>query len=578
MSGIAGWVAEGRGGPAPREESLLPMLMSIDHRLGADEEMVALIERRGPRHVVLGAALCDRDVGVSVALDGTIANAQALRAELARKGYAFPRAAAGAAVAAAAEVVLRAYQRWDRELVRHLRGAFAIALWDSKRQRLLLARDRFGERPLHVLERKGSILFASEPKALLAMPGVEARVDPAAMREYLERRYVSGERTLFAGIRRLPPATIAMWEFGRLRETRYWFPPDRDPCPEEREALEEPVAGFGRRLRDAVADRSRDGIGGEARCGILLSGGLDSAALLGLASAQGKVSTFSLGFEGDRRSELPDAAAAAQHFGAAHHEIVVKPSELAPSLERLIDLAGAPLGRPSDLALHRLASEAGRTVKIVLTGDGCDEVLGGYRRYVMERYQPGFCRSLEKRAARWVDALLPRSEAEALSRPPAPPVNPSPLRCELYSAQVGELPAQLLERNDRVAAAAGVEARMPFLDHRLAEYVSALPDGYRVHGLAGKWILREAAKRLVPERLARRKGGFRVPLRDWLRNELRDTLLEHLQGAASRTRRYYDERVLDRMLDEHLKGRRNHEIPLWTLLNLEIWHRKHRPA
>jgi asparagine synthase (glutamine-hydrolysing) len=143
---------------------------------------------------------------------------------------------------------------------------------------------------------------------------------------------------------------------------------------------------------------------------------------------------------------------------------------------------------------------------------------------------------------------------------------------------VGELPAQLLERNDRVATAAGVEARMPFLDHRLAEYVSALPDGYRVHGLSGKWILREAAKRLVPDSLARRKGGFRVPLRDWLRNDLRDTLLEHLQGTASRTRGSYDERVLDLMLAEHLKGRHNHEIPLWTLLNLEIWHRKYRPA
>ena len=574
MSGIAGWVAEGRGGPAPREESLLPMLMAIDHRLRAEEEMVALVERRGARNVVLGAGVCDREVGVSVALDGTIANAAELRAELARKGYAFPRAAGAAAVSASgAELVLRAYQRWDREFVRRLRGAFAIALWDSRRQRLLLARDRFGERPLHLMEKGGSLFFASEPAALLALPGIEARVDLAAMREYLEGRYVSGERTLFAGIRRLGPARFAIWEFGRLRETRYWFPPDRDPCPETGEALEEPVDGFGRRLREAVTDRA-----GESGSAILLSGGLDSAALLGLASRQGRVRTYSLGFEGDRRSELPDAAALAQHFGATHHEVVVKPSELAPSLERLIGMSGAPLGRPSDLAMHRLAGEAARSVKVVLTGDGCDEILGGYRRYVMERYQPGFCRSLARRSARWVDALLPRREGESAPEEAAPGNNPSALRCALYSAQVGELPAQLLERNDRAAAAAGLEARMPFLDHRLAEQVSALPDGYRVRGLSGKWILREAARRIVPERLARRKGGFRVPLRDWLRNELRDTLLDHLQGAASRTRRYYDERVLDRMLEEHLKGRHNHEIPLWTLLNLEIWHRKHRPA
>jgi asparagine synthase (glutamine-hydrolysing) len=563
MSGIAGWVAEGRGAVAPREEALLPMLDSLAQRRRAHEALVALVERRGARQAVLGAALCDREVGVAVALDGAIANAQELRAELSRKGYAFPRGDD-------AEIVLRAYQRWDRELVRHLRGAFALALWDSARQRLLLARDRFGEKPLHLMEKGGSLFFASEPKALLELPGVEARADADAMREYLERRYVSGERTLFAGIRRLAPATVALWEFGRLRETRYWIPPDREPCPEAGAGFEDPVEGFGARLRDAV--------GRPADCGILLSGGLDSAALLGLASGEGKVRTYSLGFEGDRRSELPDAAAVAQHFGTVHHEIVVKPADLTPSLERLIGASDAPLGRPSDLAMHRLAGEAARSVKIVLTGDGCDEILGGYRRHVMERYQPGFCRSLAERRARWVDALLPRDPAEQPSRRTAGANNPSSLRCALYSTQVGELPAQLLERNDRVAASAGVETRMPFLDHRLAEYVSALPDGYRVHGLAGKWILREAAKRLVPDRLARRKGGFRVPLRDWLRNELRDTLLEHLQGAASRTRRHYDERVLDRMLAEHLKGRHNHEIPLWTLLNLEIWHRKYRPA
>jgi len=568
MSGIAGWVAEGRGG-APREEALLPMLESLAHRGRPGETLVALVERRGARRAVMGAAICDRESGVAVALDGTIANARELREELARKGYAFPRASGPAA---GAEVVLRAYQRWDRDAPKHFHGAFAIALWDSHRQRLLLARDRFGEKPLHVCERGGSIYFASEPKAILALPGLPAAVDARAMRDYLERRYVPGERTLFAGIRRLAPATFALWEFGRLRETRYWFAPDRDPRRASPEAGEDAVGGFAVRLREAV--------GGSDDCGILLSGGLDSAALLSLASDGKRVKTYTLGFEGDRKSELPQAAAVAKHFGAAHHEIVVKPSELAPSLERLVAAADAPLGRASDLAVHRLASEAARGAKTVLTGDGCDEVLGGYRRHVMERFQAGFCRSLEERGARWVDALMPQDGKSPAPEPAENPADPnsSGLRRVLYAGQVGELPGQLLERNDRVFAAASAEARMPFLDHRLAEYVSALPDDYRVHGLSGKWILREAAKRLVPDGLARRKGGFRVPLRDWLRNELRDTLLEHLQSAASVTRRYYEAEALDRMLAEHLKGRHNHETALWTLLNLEIWHRKYRPT
>ena len=575
MSGIAGWIAEGRGA-APREDALLPMLEALAHRGRPGEALVALVERRGARRAVMGAALCDRESGVAVALDGAIANASELRAELSRKGYAFPRASGGEAGAeAGAEVVLRAYQRWDREAPRHLHGAFALAIWDSHRQRLLLARDRFGEKPLHLCERNGSLYFASEPKALLKLPGLPVAVDPLAMRDYLERRYVPGERTLFAGIRRLAPATFALWEFGRLRETRYWFAPDREARRALPEAGEDPVGGFAVRLRDAMGEPSD--------CGILLSGGLDSAALLSLAADAKKVKTYSLGFEGDRKSELPQAAAVAAHFGAEHHEIVVKPSDLAPSLDRLVAAADAPLGRASDLAVHRLASEAARGAKVILTGDGCDEILGGYRRHVMERFQEGFCRSLEERGARWVDALMPREgeadrteKSDAAGQPAG--TNSSGLRRVLYAGQVGELPGQLLERNDRAFAAAGAEARMPFLDHRLAEYVSALPDDYRVHGLSGKWILREAAKRLVPERLARRKGGFRVPLRDWLRNDLRDTLLEHLQGAASTTRRYYDARALDRMLAEHLKGRHNHEIALWTLLNLEIWHRKYRPT
>jgi asparagine synthase (glutamine-hydrolysing) len=194
-----------------------------------------------------------------------------------------------------------------------------------------------------------------------------------------------------------------------------------------------------------------------------------------------------------------------------------------------------------------------------------------------------------ERYVRWNGALT-ETERRRLSvlgleepeRGATPPFDADPrassLRRALYFDQMSTLPEQLLERNDRAAAAAGIELRMPFLDHRLAEYVSALPDDRRVRGLATKWILRQAGKRLIPEGLASRKAGFRLPVRDWLRNELRDSLLDHLQSSASRTRQYYETRLLDRMMDEHLEGRNNHETPLWTLLNLEIWHRQYKPA
>jgi asparagine synthase (glutamine-hydrolysing) len=607
MRGLAGWVATGRA--ALDEGALLPMLEALAGRGAAGTaDLVGFVDRRAGRQAVLGATLCDRAARVSLALDGAIANASELRAELAKRGHAFARGTD-------AEVVLRAYQHWGKDAVKHLHGAFAFALWDTGKECLLLARDRFGEKPLYLLEKGGAVFFASEIKALLAAPGVAPEVDLNAVWEFLAYRYVPGPRTLFSGIRKLAPATCLQWQFGRVQEIRYWIAPDRNPpAARTRQASQEDsVETFIASLDEAIRHRCGSAEGGA----VLLSGGLDSAALVALASRAGAgVKTFALGFEGDPASELPRAAAVAKHFGTVHQEIVVKPAELLPGLGKLVAGRDAPSSRPSDLAVYRLAAEASRGAKIVLSGDGCDEILGGYRRHVAERFAWSFrgvpsmlgmlaplARSANSRSAlaslrlpawreryvRWNGALteaerrrLSVLDLQAPERGATPPFDADPrassLRRALYFDQMSSLPEQLLERNDRAAAAAGIELGMPFLDHRLAEYVSALPDDRRVRGLATKWILRQAGKRLIPEVLASRKAGFRLPVRDWLRNELRDTLLDHLQSSASRTRQYYETRLLDRMLDEHLKGRNNHETPLWTLLNLEIWHRQYKPT
>ena len=597
MCGIAGWVALARG--AIDESALLPMLEALAQRT-ARESLAALVDRRAGREAVLGASLCDRAARISLALDGGFANAAELRAELAKRGHAFSRGGD-------AELLLRAYQHWGKDAVKHLAGAFAFAIWDSRKESLLLARDRFGEKPLHLLERNGALCFASEIKALLRVPGFKAAADLDSVRQFLAYRCVPGPRTLFTGIRKLPPASYLLWQFGRVQEVRYWIPPDRNPATGRAPA--DALEGFISSLEAAVDQRAADGV--------LLSGGLDSAILVSLASRKGgALKTFSFGLEGDPASELPGAALTAKHFGAAHQEIVVKPAELLPGLAKLVAGRDAPSSRPSDLAVYRLAAEASRGANTVLSGDGCDEILGGYRRHVAERFAWSFCsvpsmlgmlaplaRSANSKSAlaslrlpgwrerhvRWNGALteadrsrLSVLDMEAPERGTTPPFDADPrassLRRALYFDQMSSLPGQLLERNDRAAAAAGIELRMPFLDHRLAEHVSALPDDRRVRGLATKWILRQAGKGLIPEGLASRKAGFRLPVRDWLRNELRDSLLDHLQSSASRTRQYYETRLLDRMLDEHLKGRNNHETPLWTLLNLEIWHRQYKPA
>jgi asparagine synthase (glutamine-hydrolysing) len=595
MGGIAGWIA--KGAHAPDERAMLPVLEALAHR-GGDGEALAFQTESGYR-AVLGQAWYDADADIAVILDGALANRHELRTQLAPRGYAFHGDSG-------AEVLVRAYQRWDKDVLQHLRGAFAFALWDAGKERLMLARDRLGEKPLYLHERGSSVYFASELRALLKMPGVPSQPDPGAAHDYLAYRYVPAPRTLISGIRKLMPGSHAMWQFGRLRESRYWTPPDRNPWVEHKQG--EPVAGFTERLDEAVKL--------QLPAGVLLSGGLDSATLVALASKHQKVKTFSAGFADDRHSELARAAAVAKHFGAEHHEIVLSPRDIVARLAEAVARRDAPVSRPGDVALHFIAREAARSVQAVLTGEGSDEVLGGYRRHVAERFGWGF-RSLptllvlaaplarsrpqlqtafaslrtkdwRQRCMRWVGVLshgevralsivVPKTSSEKVLPPFDADHRTSNLRRALYFDQSSWLPDNVLERADRMTMAASLEARAPYLDHRLVEFVSTLPDDLRVHGLETKWILRQAAKPLLAG-LRPRKAGFRIPVGEWLRGELRDYLAGHLRDTGSLTRPYYEARVLDRVLDEHLAGRRNHETLLWTLLNLEIWHRACRPA
>ena len=566
MGGIAGWI--GAGAP-PAEAALGPMLQALAHRGTGEGGAVRM--RRG----VLGAPgpqpLHDAQAGIAVALDGEIGNRQALQAQLAPRGYRFEDGSS-------AEVLLRAYQHWDKDVVKQLRGGFAFALWDAHKERLLLARDRFGEKPLHLHEAHGRLCFASEAKALLAHPGIAARLDLSSLAALLRYGYVPAPRTLFEGIRRLSPASYALWQFGRLREVRYWTPPDREPLF-EREPKGDPVAAFIEQLDEAVKLRAGDG-----EPGLFLGGGFDSTALLALMARKGaRLRTFTAGLAG--AAELGRAARTAAHFGAEHHELVLAPGELAAALPRAVAAREAPLARPSELAVHLLSRAAAGKVGAVLTGDGGDEIVGGYRRHAAEHFGGALCDLLGEEHSRWArwgggiklpenlfkDALQQHSQI-----PDADP-RASRLRRLLYFGQCGSLP-ELLERADRLPMSASVEARAPFLDHRLAEHVSALPDALRVRGLATKWIVRQAVRRLAPRTLAPRKGGFGVRLGDGLRGELRESLLEHLRGAGSRVRPYFKPAALDRVLDEHLAGRRRHDGLLWTLLNLEIWHRTYRCA
>ena len=621
MCGIAGYVAAGhRGELGP---SLRRMAAVIAHRGPDDEGFFETVTRDGERRVGLAhrrlsiidlstghQPIPNEDGSVQIVFNGEIYNFLELREELLGKGHTFR-------TRSDTETIVHAYEEWGPECVRRFRGMFAFAIWDANNERLLLARDRYGKKPLFVHQEEGLLLFASEIKAILAFPGVTRRVDRDALWDYFAYRYVPGPATLLAGIRKLMPGSYLVCERGAVTEKSYFVPDDARPASTEL-PQGDPVAAFLTQLDEAVRVRMIS----DVPFGAFLSGGIDSSAVVAMMSRHSPhpVKTFSVGFAESAYSELAYARAIATQFRTDHHELQVSQEHLMEHLPALVRYRDAPVAEPSDIPIYLLAREARRTVKMVLTGEGADEFLGGYPKHVFERYVGTYqrvpkavrrglieplCLSLpyrfrraktavanlgladrRERMPRWFGALS-GAERCRLTRLHAPRVNPksspsfdscrgnSALRGILYFDQTSWLPDNLLERGDRMTMAASLEARMPFMDHQLAAFVSGLPDEWRVRGLTTKRILREAMRRVLPaEILDRPKIGFRVPVNEWFRGSMRGYLTDHLLGAQSRTRDYYRPQALRAYLDEHTSGRQNHEKLLWCLLSLEVWHRE----
>ncbi|MDE2389331.1 MAG: asparagine synthase (glutamine-hydrolyzing), partial [Betaproteobacteria bacterium] len=471
----------------------------------------------------------NEDSSIQVIFNGEIYNFHSLRDRLVALGHHF-------ATNSDTETIVHAYEQWGERCVEYFRGMFAFALWDSRKERLFLARDRFGKKPMFLCEIRGVLLFASEIKSILTFPGIQAEVDTAAVWDYFAYRYVPAPATLFRGIRKLMPGCYAIWEKGVLSEKNYYRPPDRELFSGALLPVD-PVGAFLDKLDEAVNIRMI----ADVPFGAFLSGGIDSSAVVGLMSRHSvqPVKTFSVGFAEARYSELGYAKAIAEQFKTDHHELVISQEHLMQHLPELVRFRDAPVAEPSDIPIYLLAKEARKTVKMVLTGEGSDEFLGGYPKHVYERYAgwyqsvPGFIRHglleplvralpyrfrraktaivnlglerFEERMPRWFGAMsdAERMQLVAMSSPvnrangvqfDSPSAN-SALRRILHFDQTSWLPDNLLERGDRMTMAASLEARMPFMDHELAAFVSNLPDKYRVHGHTTKWILREAMKR-----------------------------------------------------------------------------------
>jgi asparagine synthase (glutamine-hydrolysing) len=499
------------------------------------------------------------------------------------------------------------YEEDGPAFVQRLEGMFAFALWDSARERLVLARDRLGKKPLVWTRlRDGTLAFASEVKALLRLPDVRRDVDLDAVDAYLALQYVPGDRTGFAGIHRIPPGHVLVAEGESERIERYWTPAPAALSPRDDEEWLQLVRET---VRGAVEER----LVSDVPLGALLSGGIDSSVVVALMaqSSSQPVRTFTVGFDDARYDEREYARAVAARYATVHEELSVD-ADVADTVQRIATTFDEPLGDEAAFPTYLICEQARRHVTVALTGDGGDESFAGYERYIAHRFAGGIPAPVARGAAQAIRVVPsarnePRSSlfraARLLDVAQSPPdsrytqlmqVFPLDLRRRLWSDDVARprllhhraagtaglqlldietyLPGDLLPKADLASMAHSLELRSPLLDRRVVELGLALPERLKTKGLTGKVALRRAFAADLPERIANRgKTGFGVPLRRWFRDDLRE--LAHEVLASDRG--WFRRGEVDRLLVEHEGGRADHGHRLWCLLMLELWVRTH---
>ncbi len=483
------------------------------------------------------------------------------------------------------EVVLHLYEEFGSGCLPYLSGMFAFAIWDAQARRLFLVRDRLGVKPLTYQQDAHAFRFASEAKGILADLSVERAPDLEAISHYLTYGYVPSPLSAFRGFHQLPPGHAMLVQDGTVLSVWRWWEPAR---AEKRGWSGEDYASA---TRELVTKATAARLVADVPIGVLLSGGVDSSAVVWAMRAQGhRPRTFCMGFADAGCDERPHARAVARHFDADHLEFEarVDPVALLPALAHHYD---EPFGDSSALPTYLLAQEARKAVTVVLTGDGGDEAFGGYRRYLAHRaamripgaeeagtYARWFC---TVHGERWARLTTPEFQEAARA-------DGLPLLRRLLADSTGSdptdramdvdtrlyLPDDLLVKVDRATMAHGLEARSPFLDHRLVEYAASIPSGEKVGWRETKRILKHALWGLLPDAiLARPKMGFGVPLASWLRGVLREAMLDAFTSRRFAERGWVRPAEARQMVDQHLSGQQDAATPLWYLLMLELWAR-----
>ncbi len=624
MCGIVGFV--NNSSSAPDRSVLERMNSAISHR-GPDDDgffvdaKAALGMRRLSIIDVAGGKqpMHNETQTKWIVFNGEIYNFQRIRKDLEERGHRFY-------THSDTETVIHLYDEYGTDCVDHLRGMFAFAIWDAEEKVLFIARDRVGKKPLLYSHRPdGGLVFGSEFKALLEHPSVSREVDLDAIDSYLSYLCVPAPMTAFKGIRKLEPGHWLRWKAGSIETKRYWRPDFSKKLDiSESEAIEETTRLLGEATRMRLIS--------EVPLGAFLSGGVDSSIVVALMAeaSQQPVKTFSIGFEEQDYSELKYARRVAEHVGAEYNEFIVKPNAL-EVLPLLVDHYGEPYADSSAIPTYYVAKETRRHVTVALNGDGGDESFAGYERYaamkLAERYQriPTLLRKpfIEKalgllpsselkrgrvrdakrfiRAAelpvtdryfRWVTAFDQAAKAgiytdrfarEVADRRASRFLEPwftaangsGVLDAALLTDQMTYLPNDLLVKVDIATMANSLEARSPFLDHKVIEFAAALPASMKMRGFQTKSLLKKVAARLVPRDVVyRKKMGFGVPIGKWFRDEMKGFVREILLSERSLGRGIVRPEVLKLYVDEHTSAQRDHSFQLWAFLMLELWYQR----
>jgi asparagine synthase (glutamine-hydrolysing) len=611
MCGIAGAVSlDGR--PVSMDE-LRSMCAVLSHR-GPDEDGFYLspgvgLGMRRLRIIDLETGrqpIRNEDGTIWVVFNGEIYNFKELRTELETRGHSFY-------TATDTETIAHLYEEYGTRCVTKLRGMFAFALWDERRRRLLLARDRLGIKPLYYAEAGGKLVFASELKALLQLNEVERKLNWNAISRLFTFLCTPQAESIIEGVRKLEPGHILIASPGRaLRIERYW---DAHFEPE----YGRPEAYFVERLRELIEESVRLHLVSDVPLGAFLSGGIDSSSIVATAARLGSapVKTFSVGFREPAFDESGYARLVAQRFGTEHHELILEPDVLG-IIEDLVWYLDEPFGDPSAIPTYMVSKLASQHVKVVLSGDGGDELFAGYDKYVVEarerkyRFVPAPIRRLLATVGaampdgmrgrnflrhialvggdRYLDAstLFRRDGQERLFRSEAWELlaHCDPWRAEAeYLGNVNGswlsavqrldlnsyLPLDILTKVDRMSMANSIEARVPLLDHKLVEFAQTIPPELNLRGGRTKQVFKRAMRGILPDRIIERpKHGFAVPLARWFRGQLGSFVRELLLSERSRQRGIFDPACIEQLVRQHDNGR-DLDFHLWTLISFELW-------